>query len=52
MSELPRTKVVVLKGVGEYSEDHTKLSHYHSYAPMWAPTRGKVGGAGPDDGVA
>lgn len=51
MSELPATKVFVMKGTGDHPEDDAQLSHYHSYTPMWDITRNKVGGAGPNDGL-
>jgi hypothetical protein len=51
MSQLPATKIFVMKGVGDHPDDDTQLSRYHSYTPMWNITRTKVGGAGPGDGL-
>ena len=51
MTQLPATKIFVMKGIGDHPADPTQLSHYHSYTPMWDITRNKAGGAGPNDGL-
>jgi tyrosinase len=48
---LPRTKVIVLQGKGEHPASDTELSRYHEYSPLWEPTQGKPGGAGPNDEI-
>jgi tyrosinase len=49
LAELPQTKVYVMQGKGEHSEDPTVLSSYGNYGHLWDATSGKAGGATESD---
>lgn len=46
---LPRTKVYVLGGKAQHSEDPQQMSQYGEYSHLFGATEGKVGGAAQND---